>query len=959
LDGARYAYRNGVVITNSAGNSNSDFAASLGSEPWALSVAATNSADGKASYSSYNKKVNISAPGGDFSSANRKGFLSTVVNPSSFYGGVLYTEFQGTSMAAPFVASLAALIKSKNKTWTPAQVMFQITGTADNIDGVNPLYAGKLGSGRINALRAVTETPPPPKPDLEFVSFAIDDAAGGNGNGFAEPGENIGIIVTVKNNWGDATNLSAILSSEHWSANVTKSSSAIGMVRGISNLDSNQRNNSADKFIVSLHANAIPETIPFTLSVNAAGGYNKQFSFELSVGARILLVDDDDGVVNVEQYYGSALQSLGASYDRWDHASSGTPSLSLLQKYSAVLWSCEWAFPSLDSSDRAVIAAYLNGGGRLFISGQDIGWDLADPGGLEYESSAGTSKSFFEQYLKAKYLNDDAITGNVVGVAGDSIGNGISFARFQPMRGSTEQFPDVLDTTGGSVFSFKYADGGQAGKGAAISYSGSYKLLYFGFGGFESISDPAKRVVIMDRILHWMLEYSITADKLLNTENITIPYPVSAIVHSSPQILSTELVYQVNGMTPYSRIPMALVNGKYSASIPAQSNNSVVSYFVLVKSAAGYLPFTRSSFFVGLDTIRPTISVQDTIKNSIKTGGPYAISAVMSDDIGIDTSGAVIKYKINGGSEMSASMANILDNTFKGEIVPSTSLSAGDIITYYITVSDVSQLKNTGRYPPQGEKQFIIGREVIDDFENPESGNWDLGLWNYTSKQKYRGSNSITDSPDSNYKSNNDRNAIYNHGMNLSPFSKALLTLYQRFNIHTTDTAFIAVSHNGTDWVNVRAFSGVNLFWKKENIDLSFLTGGTHSQIKIRLRMKSDGANESDGIYIDDMEILTDQLTTTVDGVPSLNPTQYVLSQNFPNPFNPVTTIQFTLPVASPVSLTLYDVLGREVKRMIDDFYEAGDYSYRFDGTKFASGLYYYRFSSGSFTNVKKMILVK
>jgi hypothetical protein len=412
-------------------------------------------------------------------------------------------------------------------------------------------------------------------------------------------------------------------------------------------------------------------------------------------------------------------------------------------------------------------------------------------------------------------------------------------------------------------------------------------------------------------------------------------------------------------MTPYSRIPMALVNGKYSASIPAQSNNSTVSYFVLAKSATGYMPFTRSSFFVGLDTIRPIITVQDTIKNLIKTVGPYSISAVMSDDIGIDTTSAVVKYKINGGSELSAVMTKILGNTYRGDIVPPTALSSGDIVTYHIAVSDVSQLKNSGRYPMQGERQFMIGREMVDDFENPLSGKWDLGNWNYTAKQRFRGASSITDSPDSNYKPNIMRIATYNHTLDLTPFSKAILTLYQRYNIHTSDTAFIDVTQNGMDWVNVRTFNGVNLFWKKENIDLSFLSGGTNSKVSIRLRIKSDGTDESDGIYIDEMEILTDQLTTTVDIASVQLPTQFSLAQNFPNPFNPVTMIQFSLPVASPVSLTLYDVLGREIKRMVDDVFDAGVHSYRFDGGSLASGLYYYRIAAGSYSNVKKMILVK
>jgi subtilisin family serine protease len=959
LDGARYAYKNGVVIVNSAGNSNTDFAASLGSEPWALSVAATNSSDGKASYSSFNNKVDVSAPGGDFNSANRKGFLSSVVNPSTFFGNSLYVEFQGTSMASPFVASLAALIKSKHKEWTPAQIMFQLTGTSDNIDALNPQYTGKLGYGRINALRAMTETPAVPKPDIDFVGYTVNDGSGGNNNGIPEAGEALAVSITVKNNWGDAYALTATLSSPHWATSITKANASYGALPGISNLDSNQRSNFGDEFMVTINANAVPEAIPFTIVVSAANGYTKEFHFEISIGARILLVDDDDGIVNVEQYYTSALRTLGASYDVWNHSVKGTPALAVLQQYSAVFWSCEWAFPSLDSADRSVVASYLSGGGKLFLSGQDIGWDLASTDGIEYGTSSGASKIFFEQYLKSAFVNDDALTGNITGKENDTIGMNLSFIRFQPFRASGEQYPDVLNPLGGSVVSFQYADGSQAGKGASILYSGEYKLLYFGFGGFESIVDSSVRITVMDRILKWIFEYSISTDRLSNTENTASPYPVKSVISSKSALQSVDLLWNINGTFPYSKVSMNLSGDSYAASIPAQPANSTVRYFVLAKSANGYLPFTQSSFFVGVDTVKPAVTAEDTIKNSLLVNGPYTISVITSDDIGIDTTSATIRYRVNGGEEQSSAMVHTGNNTFNGSIIPATALASGDRVTYYVSVSDVSQLHNAGRYPSVGEREFFVGREMVDDFENPNSGKWNLGLWGYTKKQKFRGVYSLTDSPDSSYTPNSERIVSSISGYDLTPFIAAQLTFHQRYNIHNSDTAYIEVSNNGTEWHVVRKFTGVNLFWKKETINLHAMEGSPWSDLLIRMRLKSDDSTQSDGIYIDEMEIVTDQFVTSLSSNNEVLPTSYSLSQNYPNPFNPVTIIQFSIPMTAHVTLKVYDLLGREVATLMNEIVGAGMYSRQFNGSQLSSGVYYYRLQSGSYTAMRKMVFIK
>lgn len=88
-------------------------------------------------------------------------------------------------------------------------------------------------------------------------------------------------------------------------------------------------------------------------------------------------------------------------------------------------------------------------------------------------------------------------------------------------------------------------------------------------------------------------------------------------------------------------------------------------------------------------------------------------------------------------------------------------------------------------------------------------------------------------------------------------------------------------------------------------------------------------------------------------------PDKFELLQNYPNPFNPATNIYYSLPNDIHVKITLFDILGREAKVLIDEFKTAGNYNFRFDGTELASGVYFYKITAGNFTDIKKMMLVK
>lgn len=142
------AVRNNVVVIFAAGNANNNIdriPQYPAVYPEVIAVAATDQRDRRASFSNYGKKVDIAAPGVNI--------YSTI--PNNTYGFK-----DGTSMAAPHVAGVAALIWSKNPDMTNAQVRKCIEATTDNIDAKNPGFVGKLGSGRLNAFKALLHVPP-------------------------------------------------------------------------------------------------------------------------------------------------------------------------------------------------------------------------------------------------------------------------------------------------------------------------------------------------------------------------------------------------------------------------------------------------------------------------------------------------------------------------------------------------------------------------------------------------------------------------------------------------------------------------------------------------------------------------------------------------------------------------------------------------------------------------------
>jgi hypothetical protein len=98
---------------------------------------------------------------------------------------------------------------------------------------------------------------------------------------------------------------------------------------------------------------------------------------------------------------------------------------------------------------------------------------------------------------------------------------------------------------------------------------------------------------------------------------------------------------------------------------------------------------------------------------------------------------------------------------------------------------------------------------------------------------------------------------------------------------------------------------------------------------------------------------------TSVKQTDNLQPKSFLLSQNFPNPFNPSTEIKYSIPQTGIVTLKVYNLLGQEVAVLVDREQTAGNYTVNFNASKLASGVYIYRIQSGGFSLTKKMTVLK
>ena len=207
----------------------------------------------------------------------------------------------------------------------------------------------------------------------------------------------------------------------------------------------------------------------------------------------ILLVVDD-GNQGAEVYYGEALTASGNPYDvyRVDMLGDG-PSAKRLKEADFVIWfTGEMDGHTLTATDLDSLVEYLDAGGRLFLSGQDVGSDITLNGRL--------TSVFMRDYLRANYISDNADDFDLVGVPDESISEGVNVSIEGGTGARNQYFPDEISPRASAATVFLYNQSSEAG----VKYGGAvFRTVYFGFG-FEGISDARERARIMGNILNWL-----------------------------------------------------------------------------------------------------------------------------------------------------------------------------------------------------------------------------------------------------------------------------------------------------------------------------------------------------------------------------------------------------------------------------------------------------------------------
>ncbi len=961
-DVINYAYEQGALVVGAAGNDTPD--ASYNPPQFCpphypsaydhvLSVSATDNIDRFTSFSYYGTTVDVAAPG--------SAILSTIpVSQGS------YTRLSGTSMSSPLVAGVAGLVKSVYPDMTPDQITNQIKYTSDNIDdiGTNSLYVqyGGIGEGRVNAYRAVSEAP---QPFVEITSVFYDDSIGGNNNGKAEPGESIDIRLSLSNLWGDVSDLVISVSSDDYGIVVDDNTSILGSVPGGTTSFSNDE----DLMRLTVSEDALPHRVPLEVTISGSGGYIREETIYLSIEPMVLIVDDDDGFNNVEEYYTHVLDQMGIVYDIWDHNSQGSPE-GILASYPNVIWVCEWNFPSLDADDRQIIQQYLGNGGKMFLSGQDIGWDLSDAGSdiNEYAASGGASRTFFNSYLKAKYIRDDSDFDELTGVEGDPIGDGLEFEIFQPGR-TGNQYPSEISPLGDAVSLFQYPNGNDG----AIRYEGDYRLVFFAFGGYEAITDSLTRKIVMGRIIRWLNGIDFQHVPLRDTEDTENDYTVEiALTSVVDSLADIDLYWDTDGTLPFNKVPMIKQeSGLFDAKIPAQAGGNI-QYMIFARTNSGtYLPSEVYHFVVGPDEQPPSLEIiRQPNAGTANPVGPFVFEIESEDNIGVDKESAQLLYWKEGMPADTVLLNEKEENIYGSRLYFDPALEMGAEMYYTFQLRDISL---TGNEVRSDTFTFRIDSiEVLDDFEGSLT-KWDLGeSWGKTSKISHDGTYSLADNPEGNYQDNQDNPLTYRLPHRLQNYQSAWLDMWVKYDIYNDkDFVFVEVSvDGGSTWNEIKQFTGTKLLFFNEIIYLNDYVGPAQDSLMLRFRLESDSIYTRDGFYLDDLVLrVSDSPPTSIaEMANAVVPADFYLNQNYPNPFNPSTVIEFGVKSLADIKLNIYNVLGQKVAVLANEAFQPGRYRVNWDGRNVnnqavGSGVYIYHLEVRSKMGEKrdfynKMILV-
>jgi len=244
------------------------------------------------------------------------------------------------------------------------------------------------------------------------------------------------------------------------------------------------------------HVNVMPSSLgqaDFHFEVTSANlttTLSIPFAF-FTEGLEIMVVDDDAGAA-YELYFTDVLDTLGTSYGVWnrDIAPLATE---VAQNFDMIIWNVGLGYPTLDDEDQDFLTGYLDAGKALFLSGQDIGWELND----------GGASPWYQSYLHSIYIRDDTNIMDLDGVAGDPVSGGLSLHIAGGTGANNQAYPDEISAADATATEIFHYTGGYCGAVRSSDPANGGRVVYLGFG-FEGIGSDQDRQDLLTNALEWM-----------------------------------------------------------------------------------------------------------------------------------------------------------------------------------------------------------------------------------------------------------------------------------------------------------------------------------------------------------------------------------------------------------------------------------------------------------------------
>ena len=209
-----------------------------------------------------------------------------------------------------------------------------------------------------------------------------------------------------------------------------------------------------------------------------------------------VLVVDDDGGEDYEHYFTAALGSAGKTAGVWDRG-SGPLTQEVRETFDVLVWNVGRAFPTLDADDQAFLTGFLDDGKGLFLSGQDIGWEL---------HQGNPAIVWYRSHLHAVWVRGDTNIMDVVGVVGDELTDGMDLRITGGDGADNQSSPDEISDNYPDGTTILFYEDPSDSYGAAVrsidSDSGA-RVIYLGFG-FEAIDNAQDRRDLLGPAVSWL-----------------------------------------------------------------------------------------------------------------------------------------------------------------------------------------------------------------------------------------------------------------------------------------------------------------------------------------------------------------------------------------------------------------------------------------------------------------------